>query len=86
MKVNVLWIVEFPRLKSQICDILARSNVRSLELQFKGGLAATDISAIFTDESEAIEAAETLIRRRNSALENGMKTDAEIRAYCEAMQ
>jgi hypothetical protein len=86
MKINILWIVEFPKLKSELVDILTRANLRGLDLQFKGGLSASDIHSVWTDESEAVEIAQTLIRRRNDAFASGCVSDAEIRDYCEAVQ
>lgn len=92
MKISVLWVVEFPKAKSTITDILTRTTIRGFALQIKGGLCASDIHSVWTDEAEGIEVANMLLRRRDDVVAKGedvvdeVVSDATIRAYCEALQ
>ena len=51
---DALWIVVDAKPDSQIEDVLFEASLRSLELQFKGGLTMDDNPTIFTDHREAL--------------------------------
>jgi hypothetical protein len=51
---DALWIVVDAKAESQIEDVLFEASLRSLELQFKGGLRMDDNPTIFTDHREAL--------------------------------
>ena len=47
------WVVTDPTPQSELGDILFEASIRSLELQFKGGLAMEKNPTIFTERAEA---------------------------------
>ena len=49
-----LWVVVDARSESTLADVLFEASLRSLELQFKGGLTMDDNPTIFTDHREAL--------------------------------
>lgn len=61
-----LWVVTKPRPRSVLVDICFETDLQGLENQFKGGLAAADIHAIYTDRHEAVTAAEVLLQKRDN--------------------
>lgn len=58
MRLDRIWIVTKPTPESEIVDILFSSTMDELELQFRGGLEAKNIVAIYTEEPEARRIAE----------------------------
>ncbi len=48
-----LWVVVDPTEVSELDDILFRASLADLELQFKGGLTATDNPTLFSNRKEA---------------------------------
>lgn len=61
MRLDKIWIVTNPTPKSEIADILFSATMAELELQFRGGLGAKDIVAVFTDECSARALADCLM-------------------------
>ncbi|MBU1951130.1 MAG: hypothetical protein KJ927_20630 [Candidatus Eisenbacteria bacterium] len=47
------WLVVDPGPESEEADIMFEASLRSLDLQFKGGLTMNNNSALFTDRKEA---------------------------------
>lgn len=62
MKIEKFWIVTKPTKVSTLGDILFKSDVHGLQLQFLGGLKSENIHGIYTDEAEAKQEAEKLLQ------------------------
>lgn len=52
-KVQNFWVVTKPTKRSTLVDILFNADMKRMELQFKGGLSASEIIGIFTTKIEA---------------------------------
>ncbi|MBU1702775.1 MAG: hypothetical protein KJ831_21740 [Candidatus Eisenbacteria bacterium] len=50
---ETFWLVVNPGPESEEADIMFEASLRSLDLQFKGGLTMDDNPALFTDRKEA---------------------------------
>lgn len=58
------WVVRDPSPEDEIGDVLSLSSLRDLELQFKGGLTATENPTLFTSREDAEAEAEARMERR----------------------
>ena len=63
-QIEKFWVVTMPARRSTIGDICFEIDWLGLENQFRGGLKAEDIRAVYDNEDEAKEHAEKLIRWR----------------------
>ena len=70
MEIKKLWIVTKPTKESDFYDICFKSDMRSLNMQFLGGLSYKEIAGVFTEESEAARLANDLLYERDCDLEN----------------
>lgn len=70
MQIKHLWIVTKPTKDSDFYDICFKSDMRSLNMQFLGGLSYKEIVGVFTNEGEAARLADDLLRERDCDLEN----------------
>jgi hypothetical protein len=81
MRLNRLYVVTYPTSKSEICDILFETDMIDLELQFKGGLSAKNIAAVFSEHEEAYAFALNLLnvtsRIMNSDVIRQLKSTAK---------
>lgn len=62
MKIQTLWIVTQPTSVSELGDICFSCDMRTLQLQFAGGLVASDIVGTFTTKKEAVQLAKELLK------------------------
>jgi hypothetical protein len=77
MKINKLYIVTHPRPYSTMGDIFFETDVKGLELQFLGGLKATEIYGVYVDKDEANVAAAKVM----TAYQNYQKQVGEALNY-----
>jgi len=63
-QIEKFWIVTMPTRRSTVGDICFETDWLGLENQFRGGLKADDIRAVYENEDEAKEHAVKLIRWR----------------------
>ena len=62
--IEKFWIVTIPTRRSTIGDICFETDWQGIENQFRGGLKADEIRAVYDNEGEAKEHAGKLIRWR----------------------
>jgi len=63
-QIEKFWIVTMPARRLTIGDICFETEWQGLENQFRGGLKASEIRAVYDNEEEAKEHAGKLIRWR----------------------
>ena len=63
-QIERFWILTMPTARSAVGDICFETDWLGLENQFRGGLKAEEIRAVYDNEDEAKEHAEKLIRWR----------------------
>lgn len=61
MRIEKFWVVTKPGLVSEIGDICFETDAKGLALQFRGGLEAEDIHAIYTGQDEAEKEAKRIL-------------------------
>jgi len=59
---KTFWVVTRPEKGSVIEDILFESDMARMELQFKGGLKASEIYGVYGKEAEATKIAKGLLK------------------------
>ena len=62
-----LWVVVDPNPESTLGDICFSASLRSLELQFRGGLSCAENPTLFTDREEALVEARARLVARHAA-------------------
>ena len=62
MKIQTLWVVTEPTSVSELDDICFEADMQRLQLQFAGGLVASEIVATFTTKKEAVKLAKALLK------------------------
>jgi hypothetical protein len=65
MKIDTLWIVTRAGKHSVLQDIVFSCTIEELQRQFIGGLDASDIIGVWTDEKEARAMAKTVLACRD---------------------
>ena len=61
MKIEKFWIVIKPNQDSELVDIFWKTDICEMQNQFLGGLRKEEIVGIYTEESEALFVAESLL-------------------------
>jgi hypothetical protein len=61
MRLHEFWLVTKPTANSTLDDILCRTTPRGFALQVRGGLMPNEVHSIWTDYSQAVWCAESLL-------------------------
>ena len=62
-KITKFWVVTKPTKNSELEDILFKSDISQMELQFRGGLTAKEIIGLYMDKDEALGIAQSSLAK-----------------------
>lgn len=63
-KINSFWVVTKPTKHSEFGDILFKSDIKSMQYQFLGGLKKNEIVGIYQFKAEAEKIAKKLLKKK----------------------
>lgn len=75
-KINEFWVVTYPNKNSTLTDILFKSDIKKMRLQFFGGLEAHEIEGIYEFGLESMRIAKKLLSKVNP---HGLKSKNKFR-------